>query len=384
MKLNSIDNKNKVAVVVVGYKRLNSIMRLLNSLINAKYTCDVPLVISIDSSLYQPLYNYVNEFYWPFGDKYVIIEQKRLGLRDHILSCGDLTKFFKAAVILEDDIFVSEYFYDYVQLAVDKYNSDDRIGGISLYRPAMDGNLPIDFIQDGKDTFAYQNVESWGQCWTERMWCAFREWYSDTHEHDFSNIDMPVFIKNWEKAWSKFYMAFQVETGRFFIYPSVSLTTCFSEAGVHGNNSSIGQTVLLSGRKKYNFESFDSITKYDIYGSNEAIYGWLGLSPKELCINLRGYNNNNKGCRYMLSPYKYPYKICKRFSLSLRPIELNVKYGVEGDGLFLYDTNNDFSKLQQKSFPISLAYYYIRQFNVRILAMYVISYVKDKLLAFLK
>lgn len=378
-ELSSVENKDLVAVVAIGYNRIDSMKRLLESLSRAKYSGPVPLVISIDASGCQPLYDYVQTFNWEYGDKYVLIKEQRLGLRDHIIACGDLTKYFKAVIILEDDIFVSEYFYDYVKKAVDLYDKDERIGGISLYRPNMDRNLPIDFVVDGNDTFAYQNVESWGQCWTERMWREFREWYKDTPEHDFSLVDMPAFMKAWKKAWSKFYMAFQIETGRYFIYPSVSHTTCFSEAGVHGNTSSIGQTVLLSGKKNYELKPFEQLTCYDIYGTNRDVYKWMGLSESELCVDFNGTHDNANHCRYILSPYKYPYRIVKEFALSLRPIELNVKYQLSGKGLYLYDTVDGSKKIVEKSYPVSLAYYHIRQLNVRVLYKYVASYTKEHL-----
>ncbi len=377
--ISSINNKDRVAIIAVGYNRLASIQRLLESLNRALYPCDVPLVISIDASGCQPLYDYVRSFKWEHGEKYVIIKEKRLGLRDHILACGDLTQFFKAVVILEDDIFVSPYFYNYTLACVDKYGSDDRVSGISLYRPAMDGNLPIDYVQDGKDTFAYQNVESWGECWTERMWNQFREWYNDTPDHDFTNVDMPENMKNWKKAWSKYYMAYQIETGKYFVYPSVSHTTCFSEAGEHGNTSSIGQVVLQSEFKKYNLQDFDNLSKYDIYGNNLQLFEWLKMSPTELCLDMHGHRDNIFNCRYILSPYKYPYKVIKEYALSLRPIELNVLYNVDGKGLFLYDTEGKMGGIREAQVPLSLIYYHIRQISIHALYRYVISYTKDNL-----
>lgn len=384
MNMIDIENKNKLAIVVVGYNRIDSIKRILKSLDNAVYPCDVPLVISIDASGCQPLYDYVESFKWDHGEKYVLIKEKRLGLRDHIISCGDLTKYFRGVIILEDDIFVSPYFYNYTLACVDKYDSDDRVSGISLYRPAMDGNLPIDYVQDGKDTFAYQNVESWGECWTERMWKQFREWYNDTPDHDFSKVDMPEYMKNWKKAWSKYYMAFQIETGRYFIYPSVSHTTCFSEAGEHGFASTIGQTVLLSGEKEYVLKTFEKLTKYDIYGTNHDVYEWMKMTEEELCVDFNGTNSNNKHCRYILSPYNYPYKVVKEFALSLRPIELNVKYDLLGKGLYLYDTENDNDRTVGKEYTTILAYYHIRQFNIRSLYKYIYSYTKESLLRKMK
>lgn len=384
MNLLDIDNKNKLAIVVVGYNRIDSIKRILKSLDNAVYSCEAPLIISIDASGCQPLYDYVQSFRWEHGEKYVFIKEKRLGLRDHIITCGDLTKFFRGVILLEDDLFVSPYFYNYALACVDKYDPDDRISGISLYRPAMDGNLPIDYVQDGRDTFAYQNVESWGECWTERMWKQFREWYNDTTDHNFSNVDMPEHMKKWKKAWSKYYMAFQIETGRFFIYPSVSHTTCFSEAGEHGKASSIGQVVLQSEYRDYNLQDFDNLSKYDIYGNNLQIYDWIKMSPSELCLNMHGHRDNILNCRFILSPYKYHYKVIKEYALSLRPIELNILYNVGGNGLYLYDTEGSTREKREATIPLSLIYYHIRQFNIHILYRYVICYTKDNIGSFIK
>ena len=73
------DNKGRVAIVAVGYNRLNSITRLLDSLTKASYDCEnVPLIISIDASGNQELYDKVNKFEWPYGDLYVNIQSESL------------------------------------------------------------------------------------------------------------------------------------------------------------------------------------------------------------------------------------------------------------------------------------------------------------------
>ena len=167
-------------------------------------------------------------------------------------------------------------------------------------------------------------------------------------------------------------MAFQIETGRYFIYPSVSLTTCFSEAGVHGDTSSIGQTTLLSGKKKYDFKPFDELSCYDIYGTNHDVYKWMGMSEDELCVDFNGCQDNKKKCRFILSPYQYPYCVVRSYALSLFPIELNLKFQLEGSGLYLYDTLK--AHKARKNPPLSLAYYYLKNFNIRLMARYAVNY----------
>ena len=98
--VDKIENKSKVAIVAVGYNRLQSMKRLLTSIASASYSEDnVPLVISIDASGDEELYSYVKSFQWEHGEKILNIETKRLGLVSHIFQCCSLTKYFKAVTI---------------------------------------------------------------------------------------------------------------------------------------------------------------------------------------------------------------------------------------------------------------------------------------------
>lgn len=333
--------KDQIAIVVVGYNRLSSIKRLLGSLLDSKYPeKQVPLVISIDCSGDERLYQYVREFHWPFGEKYVNIQKERLGLKNHIFQCGELTRLFKAIVLLEDDLFVSPFFYEYVEKTVEAYGEDESIAEISLYKNESNGyaGLPFSNIQDGNDVFLMQDVSTWGQCWTEQMWDKFVEWRDSHTEEDIQNVDMPDRIKKWERAWSKYYNAYVVATGRHVLYPNISLTTNFSDAGEHGGNqNSAVQVCLLQGEIMYSFKGHDELTTYDIYNNNEAIPQWLNIQKENLCMDLYGIHDVVKG-RYILSIRILPYEIVDSFALNMRPIEINIKYGIKGEGIYLYDT----------------------------------------------
>ena len=382
MLLEDKRNKDKTAIVVVGYNRLNSIKRLLGSLIRAQYSSvDVPLYISIDASGDAELYEYVNSFEWPYGDKYTNIQEERLGLRKHIIQCGNLTKFFKAIILLEDDIFVSENFYQYTTHAVSYYYDDDRIGGISLYQHEVwHKNVPIVYMNDGSDTYLKQTVSSWGQCWTDKQWNGFQQWYNSFQDDRFSDIDMPENFKQWKKAWSKYYMAYLIETNRYFVFPNISRTTCFGDAGEHSSiGSTIGQVNLICGESQYHFKPFNEMVKYDIYGTNESIYSWLGLSKEELCVDWYCNDINRRKCRYILTTAKMPAKIVRSFGLLMRPIELNVKYHIEGDGIYLYDTNDGRMNSLQYGFPKSISYYYLRGYDFRLAGKYAVSSFLSKL-----
>jgi len=375
------DNKERIAVVVVGYNRLSSIKRLLKSLVNAQYDhSDIPLVISIDCSGDTALYDYVQKFEWKHGSKYVNIQEERLGLKKHVIHCGDLTKYFKAVILLEDDIFVSEYFYQYVEKAVAFYGNDDRIGGISLYQNEMKGTLPITFMINGGDTYLKQSPASWGECWTDTQWNGFKKWYDAFSDERFGEIDMPEYIKAWKKAWSKYYMAYLIDSERYFVFPYVSLTTCFGDAGEHSSiPSTIGQANLLCGKKEYHFHGYEDMIRYDSYGTNENIYDWLGISKDDLCVDWYGTNNNYRKARFLLTTASLNLRIIKHFGLLMHPIELNVKYNIEGNDIFLYDTiNGEVSSVGKKT-SLSETYYYIRSMDVRLAAKYVCNHYYSKI-----
>lgn len=372
-----MSNKDKVAIVVVGYNRLHSIKRLLSSLLKAKYSVpDVPLCISIDASGCTELYDYVQRFKWPFGEKIINIQEQRLGLRNHILKCGDYTEIYKAIILLEDDIYVSEYFYDYVLKAIDFYYDEERIAGISLYRNEVANPylFPVVLMQDGSDFILRQTVASWGECWTDKQWSGFKKWYNELSDESLKNIDMPEDIKRWEKAWSKFFMAYEVETDKYFLFPSVSHTTCFSDSGENNSMSTcIGQANLLCGPKVYNSLPFDKMVKYDIYTTNLDIYKWLGYSKEEVCVNFYGLNHNLHKKRFLLTTFKLPFKVVKSFGLVMRPIELNIRENIPGNEIFLYDTEGRNYKLSKYP-PITLSYYYLRYYNQSILVLYLLDY----------
>ena len=372
-------NKDKVAIVCVGYNRIKALSRLLNSLLCAEYpNNDVPLVISIDCSGDEELYKYVNVFEWPYGNKYVNIQTVRLGLKKHIYQCGDLTRYFKAIILLEDDLVVSPVFYSYVLQSLKVYSEESRIAEISLYKNERNGyvNLPFVNEQNGSDVFLMQDVSTWGECWTEKMWNEFTSWRDSHSEEDIQNVDMPSRIKGWTRAWSKYYNAYVVDTNKYVIYPNVSLTTNFSDAGEHGDtNPSEVQVNLLQRDFDYRMLPFSELIKYDIYSNNESIYDFLKIDRKDLCLDIYGFHDNVRNCRYVLSTKKLPYKRMVGYALYMRPLELNIKNNVTGNDIILYDTHVPTFVEGAGSYTSSIVPYFLEGFDIRFLFAYMKSIV---------
>jgi hypothetical protein len=144
------------AIVVAAYDRPNSLRRLLSSLANLECNGlprNIPLVISLDGGHPGDVYQIAHDFHWAHGEKIIQAHSAHLGLKDHIVSCGDLTANFDSIILLEDDLFVSPYFYQYAKEAEEFYANDSSIAGIALYSQYVNETASQSFcpIHDGSD-----------------------------------------------------------------------------------------------------------------------------------------------------------------------------------------------------------------------------------------
>lgn len=374
--------KDRLAVVVVGYNRLDSIKRILSSLTDAHYPSeDIPLVLSIDCSGDEKLYKYVRDFRWLHGEKYVNIQQERLGLKKHIFQCCGLSKYFKGVIILEDDSYVAPYFYYYASDAVDKYGNDDLICGISLYVSHNNEyvNIPFSPYNNGSDVFMLQDVQTRGECFTYRQWKKFEEWLPANEDRDYAEVYMPESIKKWKRAWSKYYYAYMVESGRYFIYPYVSFVTNMGAVGEHSSSVlNVVQVALEWGYKKYVMPEISQLTRYDAFYCNEILYDKLHLAPKDLCIDYYGFNPNVQSRRFVFTYKLLPYKCVKSFGLHVYPLETNVLMDIQGEGLYLYDTTRP-CKSKGGFNHIYAAYIYCKH-NTRLMKPFLRKWERDLLL----
>lgn len=349
---------NNLALVVIGYNRPNSIKRLLKSLDRAEYqNKKVDLIISLDNSGDYNVLNEAENFQWIYGEKQVIVHSERLGLRKHVLFCGNLTKDYDAIVMFEDDIYASPNFFNYVCATLNKYQNEEKVAGISLYTHLWNVgvNRPFYPQKSEYDVFFLQYAQSWGQVWTKKMWDQFMEWYGDGTKKINESI-LPTNIANWpESSWLKYFINYIVEKDKYFVYPYESMTTNFTDTGTHNTQSSTSYQVPLAWNEKFEFNlpnfNIDQVV-YDVYFERENIGEWLGVPNDELCIDLYGLKRYKENKRYLLSTEICPFEIKDSFALSLRPHELNIIADIKGNEIFLYDTfsaqnnknNNELSK----------------------------------------
>lgn len=330
-----------IPICIVAYNRLGSLQRLLESLEKADYPGrDILLIISIDKSDTSVVEEFSLAYEWPHGSKRVITHDHNLGLRKHVLSCGDLLEEFESIILLEDDDFVAPAFYNYACACVEKYNNDDRIAGISLYSFAFYETvmLPFNPVKGDSDTFLMQYAQSRGEIWMRKSWQKFKSWYDSLTEELLPSPSIPKYVTAWSKnSWLKYHIAYCIEKNLFFVYPYYGFCTCFAEDGVHtGGMVPYFQSQMFYGEKtSFNL---NAEIKYDSYFEFIGLGKYLGIDEKDLCTDFFGVKKNQLNRRYWLSRSVQPFKCIKSFALQLRPYELNVINNISGNELFLYDT----------------------------------------------
>ncbi|MCI6879591.1 MAG: glycosyltransferase [Clostridiaceae bacterium] len=335
--------KGIITLVVVGYNRPDSIRRILGSLERAKYDYeDIHLVVSIDHSGMEEVVDAAESCVWSHGTKEVFYRPERLGLRNHIISCGDMTEKYGAVMILEDDLFVSPDFYNYAMQALKHYGDDPRIAGISLNtkRELLESPYPFFPLHTGYDVYFQQFASSWGQVWNRRMWADFKSWY-EQHPTLPQNVNVPLTVLNYpETSWAKFYQTYVVEKNKFYVFSYDSLTTNFGDAGEHfSHDSSAFQSILFYGKKEYRMPSFEDGVKYDIFGEPVGLGKKIGISEEELTCDFWGRKQEASYKRYLLTCCHRPYKVVRQYSMCMKPMELNVIEEIPGKEITLYDTS---------------------------------------------
>lgn len=330
-----------IGICIIAYNRIKSLKRVLQSLEKGNYEENsITLIISIDKSNTNDVEDYAIQYNWKYGEKRIITHQINLGLRKHVLTCGELLKEYDALIVLEDDVSVAPSFYSYAKQCIEKYYNDDKIAGISLYNFPLNyqNQLPFYPLHSDSDIYLMQCAQSWGQVWMKNQWFEFKNWY-DKNSDEFEELaHLPKAICNWPKSsWLKYHTKYCIEKGKYFVYPYISLSTNNADAGTHySQKTTLFQSQLFYGIKKdYNL---NPTIYYDGYFENEMLYKITGLDQNSLCIDFYGEKKNRLKKRYWLTRLHLPYKVVKSYSLSFKPYEWNIINDIEGNELYLYDT----------------------------------------------
>lgn len=333
------------AIVVVAHDRPVALSRLLHALETAHYNGNpVPLIFSIDHSGSDEVETLVRSFKWSHGPVTVEVKKANLGLKAHMLTLGDWLEVYDSIIVLEDDVLVSPWFYQFANRAIPFYASDDRIAGVSLYSytTAENGFYPFQPIADGADVYFMQVASSWGQAWTKAQWKGFTDWLEQQPE-ELKSAKLPGYLMHWSsQSWKKLFIAYLFEKERFFVFPRVALSTNFEDHGTHASHSGLYQVPLQSGATEWRLVTLDeSAACYD---------AWFEILPEALnkhTSTLKDYNysvdfygeKTPEQCADFVLTSNAGKGAVLNFSGDMRPLLLNVIYRIEGNAIGLFPTD---------------------------------------------
>ncbi|HRO41224.1 MAG TPA: glycosyltransferase family A protein [Flavipsychrobacter sp.] len=327
------------AIVIAAYNRPHSLNRLLTSIHNANYEqySNISLVISIDGGGPKEVLELAHKFEWTNGEKTIVSHNENIGLRQHIVSCGNLTETYGCVLLLEDDLFLSTHFYDYAVKATSFYQEETSIAGISLNNYLDNEYIDVPFcpLQNGYDAFFMQIPSSRGQVWTRKQWRKFKEFYNANPI--IGNTDrLPESVKCWpESSWKKYYYKYMVDHDLYFVYPYCAHSSNFGDIGTHSKtNTAVFQVPLMNVRKEYAFPRLEeSAVIYDAYLELLARCFWrMGVKiGVDFCVDLYGTKQLDLFINeYWLSTKDTSCPI-ERFAIDLVPMENNILLGFRGD-----------------------------------------------------
>ena len=336
-------------IIAVAYNRPASLKRLLSSITAAYYPKDikVPLIISIDYSGSDDCLKVAEETEWTHGPKEIIAHQKNLGLREHILSCGDIALKNDGVIILEDDCFVSKDFYNYALQTFEFYKDEPKVAGISLYSYEYNENagMPFQPLHDGYDVYFMQVPSSWGQIWTKQHWVNFRAFYDQSPKLNPEIHFLPENVFTWpESSWKKYFYLYIVLNDLYFVYPQVSHSTNFGDVGTHFTNTTQVFQVRLNNGKNVNYRMpyfRISTNKYDAYFEllTESLRRLNPELPDSLTVDTYGTKQSSHIKTKFILGLQANQKAISGFGLNMKPVINNVAYANAGSNLTISTTN---------------------------------------------
>jgi len=337
-----------IAIVVVAYNRPKSLSRLLDALSKAWYPAhEVPLVISIDYSGNNSCFNVAKSFQWRHGPKEIHTQKSNMGLKKHILQCGNYAEKYDGIIMLEDDLFVSPYFFDFASRAHAFTGAHENIAGISLYSYAINEYSNINFnpIIDGYDNYYMQVPSSWGQYWSKKQWQGFKKFMDG--DIKFSGSDkLPHKVILWpeERSWKKYFYKYITGNDLYIFYPRLSLSTNCGEIGEHYQNKTNRlQVPLQYGKMDYNFSKLnESSAVYDYtmdLDANILKEKNPSLQKYDFVLDLHGLKKLGNIDKPHTISIKEANRSIHKYSHDFLPLEMNLILGIKGNFFSLAETN---------------------------------------------
>ena len=300
----SIDQKEfEFVVIVFGWRRKESLERLVNSLKRSDYLGKtVQLQFHIEFEPSEAVKEYVESVKWPFGTKLIIWRKEKFGLERMVVESWDGKKDNEFAFFFEDDIEVNEKYFEFAIEALNRKEliENESVIGVALNTPRYDevGTehsiwLPeYEIGSSNSKLFLFQQPCSWGALYFPWKWREYLAYYQKRRRYGGSDsannaegvkIIPKSCVVGWKRSWKKYFMEMMLLKGYVMIYPSLpnqaSLSVHHREEGEHtgiigdGMNSkvdyfivpltdSFGSKVLIEEIQRSKIEELPIISFY--------------------------------------------------------------------------------------------------------------------------
>jgi len=255
-------NEPIIQLQIITQNRPDSLSRLVNSLNSSYYFGDenIHLTVNIDRGADPVTLEYCSTFSWNHGKKTVRHRVVQGGLLPAVVESYYPYNYHDYAVILEDDIEVSPFFYLWIKYNLLKYrygpdkNHSQRLYGISLYGQRqmelnMIGRKPYDPESKFNGTsfpirspYLSQIPCSWGAIYFPEVWREFHDYLAERLDDDTKYHLQPIKVPEsrsykWKKSWKRYFIELVYLRGYVMLYPNFKNFTSFStnhaEIGTH-------------------------------------------------------------------------------------------------------------------------------------------------------
>ena len=253
-------NKNTkyAPVVAFAYNRADKIIGCLKSLEQNPESRQTQLYIYCDGAKSEKGISKVQETRKAlhrykekanFADITIIEAAQNKGLaRSIIEGVTEVINKHKKAIIVEDDLVVSERFLEFMNGALDYYKDNNKIGAISAY------TYPLEALQAyDKDVYTMHKGDCWGWAtwadrWNNAVWAEvdFNEYFKDKKlrrrfENTENGWDLLMLLQSQGKisSWAVRWVLNLLKENLLTVYPANSYVTNagFDGSGTHSNKS---------------------------------------------------------------------------------------------------------------------------------------------------
>jgi hypothetical protein len=353
-------------LVIPVYNRLQSISRLMKSLLLAHIRGNMNLYISCDGNSSAQVKAFVESIDWRFGKFEVIHQARQLGVDKHNIACISMAKDLGNVVVLEDDLIVSPYFQAYLISCQSIIKGERKLAGVSLYRYPMveQDHFPFELIPSDEFTYYQQRPSSKGCFYSSDM----AKDYEDFLGHfigDFGAFHLPDNVKKWgDEVWEKSFYCYLQQSDKYLAFPMYSYTTDFADMGVHMKKQTtkyVHQSPLMISEKVPVAKFWkDTINVYDAFYELrfDSLKQWRDeLADMDIELDLHG----RKDLNYVKSKFMISSKICtkaaKGWERRLKPELNNIIFDQVGSHYKLGLTV-DFKSEVEENLKEKFLYYY--------------------------